>query len=122
NSVLVQDEVQADQPVDMTWNFHTDAKIEIVASRSAATLTRGGVELTVSIVSPPGAAFTAAPADAPPPQAKNKNVTNLSIALKQITDTRIVVRFTANPTDAADLSIKPLSDWVSSVENAGGQK
>ena len=52
NQVLVQDEIEASQPVNIVWNFHTKADIKINGNR--AILTQGKQTLEARILTPPG--------------------------------------------------------------------
>ena len=54
-AVLVQDTIQADQPVDVLWGMTTDA--DIALNGNSATLTKGGWTLEAEIQSPRHAVF-----------------------------------------------------------------
>ena len=56
-SVLVQDELELDQPREVTWGMNTEAEIKPEGPK--ATLTRWGATLQASVLSPPGAVFSA---------------------------------------------------------------
>ena len=51
--VLIQDEIEAIRPVEVVWNFHTRAHIEIHGGR--ASLSSGSSRIELQIVSPRGA-------------------------------------------------------------------
>ncbi len=51
--VVIEDEIEASSPVDVIWNFHTRAQVEIHGSR--ATLTSNTARLELQISNPPGA-------------------------------------------------------------------
>lgn len=109
--VLVQDEIAPATPVDVVWNFHTFAAVEIAANGRRAKLTRGGKTLEVRILAPAAARFSMIGAQAPPPNAPNPGVTNLVISLphQSVTET-IAVLFT-KPGDLTPPVVKPLSNW-----------
>lgn len=109
--VLVQDEITPAQPVDLAWNFHTFAKVEITSDGRSATLTQAGKTLHASILEPATARFSTASTEAPPPQEPNPGLTNLVIHIeKQSSPATIAVVFTAEG-DHATTHIKPLADW-----------
>jgi len=110
--VLLQDEITpASAPVDVVWNFHTFAAVQIAADGRSATLTREGKTLQARILSPDGAKFSTASTQTPPPQEPNPGLTNLIISLpQQAAPATIAVLFTA-PGDDTVPAIKPLSGW-----------
>jgi hypothetical protein len=58
-TVLVRDEIQASAPVDIVWNFHTQATISIDPTKTVATLTdpASGKTMVATILSPMNGAF-----------------------------------------------------------------
>jgi len=64
--LLVQDEVEADEPVEVVWHMHTDAKIELADEGRRAVLSQGGKRVTAHIGGASGAKFEIALADPPP--------------------------------------------------------
>lgn len=109
--VLVQDEIAPTAPVDVVWNFHTLAAVEIAKDGRSATLTQGSATLTARILSPAAAQFSTASAQAPPPNAANPGITNLVVRLaKQSNAETIAVVFT-KAGDKASPIVKPLSAW-----------
>lgn len=109
--VLVQDEIVPAMPVDLTWNFHTFAKVEIAPDGRSATLTQSGKTLRARIVEPAAVRFSTASTEAPPPQEPNPGLTNLVIHVdKQSSPATIAVVFTAEG-DHSTTHIKPLADW-----------
>ncbi|WP_309121564.1 discoidin domain-containing protein [Paenibacillus sp.] len=118
--VLVQDELQADEPADVWWFMHTPAAIEAGADGRSAILTIGGERMLARIVSPAaGAAFTIMDAEPlwtspDPQQSPNNSVRKLAIHLEGVTDLRLAVQFTplrdgGPAAEAADVT--PLSAW-----------
>jgi len=109
--VLVQDELEARQPVEVVWNFLTKAKIE--TGRDRATLTMGREKLEARILSPEGAKFEIVSANPPSPQHQQPNVHNLTVRLPaKTTQTRIAVLL--SPAGAAESapSLEPLEAWI----------
>jgi hypothetical protein len=111
NSVLVQDEITPAAPVDVVWNLHTFAQVQISTDGRSATLTQGGATLEARILSPAGAKFSTASTQPPAPQEPNPGLTNLIIPLtKQSAPETIAVVFTKSG-DRSRPSVKPLSTW-----------
>ena len=111
NSVLVQDEITPAAPVDVVWNFHTFAQVQISSDGRSATLTQGGATLEARILSPVGAKFSTTSTQPPAPQEPNPGLTNLIIPLpKQSGPQTIAVVFTKSG-DRSRPVVKPLSTW-----------
>jgi len=109
--MLVQDEFAPTAPVDVVWNLHTFAKVDIAKDGRSATLTQNGAILTARILSPAGAQFSTVATQPPPPQEPNPGLTNLVIPLaKQSAAQTIAILFTQSG-DNATPQIKPLSAW-----------
>ena len=109
--MLVQDEITPLKPVDVVWNYHTFASVEIAPDGRSATLTEGGATLKARILSPAGVKFSTVSTEAPAPQAANPGLTNLVISIsKQATPATIAVVFT-KPDDHAKPAIKKLAEW-----------
>ena len=108
--VLVEDEIEADRPVEVTWNFHTSAHIDIEASR--AVLSADSARLTLQIVEPRGARFGTISANPRPPQAQQPDVANLIIRLPGTRKTRLEVAITKGSNQVVP-ALGPLSQWVS---------
>lgn len=108
--VLVQDEVEAPEPVEIVWNFHTRAKIDLHGSR--ATLSQRKARMEARILSPEGARFEMISANPPPPQAQQPDVHNLVIRLpEKTTQTRIAVLLAAGDHVPAP-PLEPLGAWI----------
>ena len=109
--VLVQDELEARQPVEVVWNFLTKAKIEV--GRDRATLTMGREKLEARILSPEGAKFEIVSANPPSPQHQQPDVHNLTVRLPaKTTQTRVaVLLFPASAAESAP-SLEPLEAWI----------
>jgi hypothetical protein len=107
--ILVQDEVEAPKPVDVTWSMHTKAKVDIKGRD--ATLTVGKARLGARILEPEDAKFETKDANPPEPQAQNKDMTKLMVHLPdKVTRTRIVVLF--SQTIGAAPKVEPLEKWA----------
>ncbi len=119
--VLLQDEFVSDRPAEVWWFMHTEAKIELDATGTTASLQRGGKQLSARILSPPGATFTVMPAEPlptspqPPKQASNDRYRKLAIHLKDAKDLRLAVLFAPLGSDGkpapAPEKIVPLAQW-----------
>ena len=75
--VMIQDEIQADDPAEVWWFMHTKASVHIDADGRTATLQRGGKQLMARILSPSDAVFEVMPArplpTSPDPPGQNPN-------------------------------------------------
>ena len=121
NKALVQDEIQADKPVDLWWFMHTRASVSIESDGRVANLQQVGAQLRAEILSPPGAKFQimdAQPLPASPHpegQAKNERVRKLAIHLTGISDARLAVLLVPNPPrqeePAEAMKLSALSEW-----------
>jgi len=98
--VLVQDEVQSNEPVEAWWFMHTKADVQIGADASTAVLRQNGKRLQAKLLTPVSAQFTVKKArpllGSPDPkkQNKNKGIRKLSIHFEDMTDQRIAVLLT----------------------------
>jgi hypothetical protein len=116
--VLIQDEVTTKEPADVAWQMHTQAKARIADDGVSATLTRDGATLSAKLLSPAGATFELAPAPPPAPQvdkveaAQRPTMPKLVVRLAAVTDSRIVVLFTASGDAIAEPTIEPLEKWI----------
>ncbi|HLY63368.1 MAG TPA: heparinase II/III family protein [Terriglobia bacterium] len=108
NSVLIQDEVAPSRPVDIQWNFHTRANIELHGDR--AELELNNQRLEARILSPRGAKFEVVPSDPPPPEAQQPDVHNLIIRRHGGGNLRLTV-FIAEPQTQAP-KVEPLETWM----------
>jgi hypothetical protein len=121
NNVLVQDEIQADKPIELWWFMHTPASVSIEGDGHTATLQQVGAQLRAEILSPPGATFQimdAQPLPASPHperQAKNERVRKLAIHLTGISNTRLAVLLVPKPPKGEATGQTPklsaLSEW-----------
>lgn len=109
--MIVQDELTPAVPVDIVWNFHTFANVEISPDGRSATLTQAGETLHARILQPSDARFSTAGTQPPPPNAPNPGLTNLVIPIaRQSTPTTIAVVLTTSGDNSTPL-LKPLSTW-----------
>jgi Heparinase II/III-like protein len=108
--VLVQDELEAPRPVDVVWNFHTSAKVDLQGNR--AVLSQGKVQIKARILSPEGARFEAISANPPPPQRQQSDVSNLVIRLpKRTTNIRVSVLIDSVDSEFTP-PLEPLKKWM----------
>ncbi len=98
-SFTISDEIACRKPSTVWSFFHTEADVELAADRRSAALTDKGKRLTVKLAGPPGAAFTAMPAEPLPgsprieKQADNSRRRKLAIRLDEVTSATLTVRF-----------------------------
>jgi hypothetical protein len=119
--VLVQDEIQADQPVELWWFMHTQAGAKIANDGRAADLEQAGKRLRAEILSPAGATFQVSDAQPlpssphPDRQAKNEGIRKLAIHLTGISDCRLAVLLVPLSSDGQqsneETRLSALADW-----------
>lgn len=118
--VLIQDELVTDQPTDVWWFMHTEAKVELDTAGMTATLQRNGKRLAAQILSPAKARFEVMKAEPlsgsphPPKQANNDRYRKLAIHLTAVKDLRLAVLFIP-VTDGSKAKparkVTPLAEW-----------
>ena len=118
---MVQDEIQADEPIDLWWFMHTPASVRIEDDGHTAILEQVGTQLRAEILSPPGATFQIMDAEPlpasphPERQAKNERIRKLAIHLTGVSTTRLAVALTPNwplgERSAQDMKLSALSAW-----------
>src|SRR5205807_2020726 len=115
------DEVESNQPVEVVWNLHTPAKIEVASDGTAATLSQAGKTMAVKILSPAEAKFEIAAADpeptvkANPPQGRHPSLNTKKLIVKppeKVTELRLIVLLTPKDEVAARVNIEPLQEWM----------
>ena len=121
NKVLVQDEIQAPEPVELWWFMHTPASVQVGSDGRHATLRQSNAQLRAEILSPADAKFQvmeAAPLPTSPNpkgQAKIDRVRKLAIHLTGVSDSRIAVLLVPQSSKAARPgkapALSPLSQW-----------
>ena len=121
DKVLVQDEVQADKPVELWWFMHTPASVRIESDGRTANLQQVGAQLRAEILSPAGAKFQIMDAQPlptsphPERQAKNEHIRKLAIHLTGVSNTRLAVLLVPKLPKAEGTSQAPklsaLSEW-----------
>jgi hypothetical protein len=119
--VLIQDEIQAEKPVEVLWALHTAAEIRLGPYKRTASLSLGGARLAARILTPPEAVFKLLPA-LPAPlsphplgQSENRGVSKLTIHVQEVQSLRLAVELTpltAEPqTDLLEKRVTPLAQW-----------
>ena len=98
--VLIQDEIQADIPINLLWFMHTKADIKIEKDGKTAMLYQDGKRLWVKLLNPkPNYRFMLMNAeplpDSPNPkgQEKNTELKKLTIELKQVKNEQLDILF-----------------------------
>ena len=119
--VLVQDEVEAEEPADVWWFMHTQADVEVGEDGTSAVLTQGGKRLRATLLAPASARFTVMDArplpGSPDPEAQSQNegIRKLAVQLEGITDERIAVLLEPLRGDEAETDVRPevraLAEW-----------
>jgi hypothetical protein len=90
--VLIQDEVEASKPVELTWTMHTQAAVELLGDR--ALLSQGGAVLEARLMSPAGATFMVEDVEIAPPQQPASDVRRLLVKLPDVTSVQLAILFT----------------------------
>jgi len=116
--VVVRDEVEAKEPVEVVWNFHTPAAVRVQSGggEPVAILSQGGEEMEVRVLSPKGARFEVLPGD--PPQegghARRGKVSNLTVKLaEKVKEARVTVVISpVGEKVEASKEAKPLAQWI----------
>ncbi|NUQ65582.1 MAG: heparinase II/III family protein [Pirellulales bacterium] len=114
--VLLQDEVEARQPVDLWWFMHTAAAVQIGADGRGAVLEQEGKRLSVRLLAPADARFEVRPAEPlpsspnPDGQRNNREYRKLAVHLPETKSLRLAVLFQPGD-DAADVPVRPLAEW-----------
>lgn len=119
--IIVQDEIKLFASSTVWWNMHTRATIEVSRDGRTALLSQSGKQMRVSLISPAIGTFMAMKAEPLPEmyqneyQTKNVGIQRLSIKLKEVTTTTIMVEFTPIVTTsdltAATQPLIPLENW-----------
>ena len=88
--VVIQDMIQARQPVEALWGMVTATEIALDGAR--AELSERNQALSAEILSPEGAVFEIVSTTPPPPQAQNEGTRKLAVRLPdKVTDLRLAV-------------------------------
>jgi hypothetical protein len=121
DKVLVQDEIQADKPIELWWFMHTPVSVRIEDDGRTATLQQVGAQLRAEILSPADAKFQIMDAQPlptsphPERQAKNERIRKLAIHLTGISSTRLAVLLVPKPPEkdgtGRAVKLSTLSEW-----------
>jgi len=112
--VVVQDELEAPQPVEVLWGMVTDAEIKTDGSR--VELSKPGWKLSARILAPEGAVFDVVSTTPPPPQNPNPGCRKLVARLPDKTaGLRLVIAMTPHragePAPRLSWPGRPLAEW-----------
>jgi hypothetical protein len=116
NSVVVQDELQSEQPIELYWFAHTPATITLQDGRKKALLQMGGKKLIAEIISPANAAFEIMQPVLLPTSVSstgnnpNQGIRKLVIHLKGIRKTTLTV-ILYDESNAHKITLLPLEKW-----------
>ena len=114
--VLIQDEVRADQPLDVLWGMVTRAKVQ--ANGAGVVLEKNGKRLYGRILAPEGARFDTVGANPKPPERQQPDATKLVVRLPSKTKAvrlAVVLAPDAKALDAAG-AVAPLAQWPGRLE------
>jgi hypothetical protein len=119
--VLIQDEIEAEKPVEVLWALHTEADVRLSPDKRTAHLSQGQAGLAARILAPPEAVFKLSAARpgplSPHPrgQAENRGVSKLAISVPEVQDLRLAVLLTpltGEPgPEFVETKITPLAQW-----------
>lgn len=109
--VMIEDEIEATNPVEIVWGMHTPAEINLDAA--TAILKQGAESVRARIIEPAGAKFEVVSAQpATPDENQNRGVRKLVIRLAEKTkDLRLVVVIETG-TKTNTISPEPLARWI----------
>lgn len=122
SQVLLQDEIEANEPAELWWFMHTQAAVEIESDGTTAVLSQNGKRLWARIVAgPDDAEFTVMDAEPLPTspvgddQDPNRDIRKLTIHLTDVEDTRLAVLFVPLDENEEPLTgmpqVEPLEAW-----------
>jgi hypothetical protein len=80
SEILIVDEIEAVQPVEVTWQLHTPVEVEI--SDRTAWLTQNGDKLRMGVLQPEEAILEVQEVQIPPPQNLVKDIRKIKARLK----------------------------------------
>jgi hypothetical protein len=115
-SILIQDEIETQSPVDIAWAMHTRAEIKLDGNK--AELLLHGKTMHARILSPANARFESVEIDLKPPQNSTKGIRKLVARLPEKTaQTRLAIAFSPAPDGFGNhrfenIQIKPLAEWI----------
>ncbi len=114
-AVLIQDEIEAAEPVEAVWQMHTPAGIQL-SGRRAVLSQPNTADLEALLLEPESSVFEVVSAAQPPPQNPNTGIMKLRVRLpEKVTSCRIVVLIRpARLSDTPPPRITSLSDWKAS--------
>lgn len=90
--VVIQDEIETTEPVEVVWNLHTPANVDL--SGSTATLTLDDAQLRMVVVEPENVVLDVHEVKLSPPQNPIEGIWKITVRPEgKVKSTRIVVRF-----------------------------
>jgi hypothetical protein len=97
----------------------TQAEVKVDGAR--ATLEQGGKRLHLSVLAPEGAAVEVTGASPPPPQKQQPDVHRIVVRLPgKVGAAQVAVRLsTADPAQAAAVTVRPLRQWEGWLRREG---
>ena len=122
--VYIEDEIEAREPVEVTWHLHTDAKVDV--DGTIATLSQpaqgklAAAAMRAKVLSPAGAKFQVIDANPAPPQHPAPKTKDLMIRLSEkVKEVRIVVVIGPVGEESPDKAVRPLSEWGKTQDGTG---
>jgi hypothetical protein len=91
--VLIQDEIEAKEPVEVSWNMHTPAKVKVQGTK--AILKQENSTLILEVLEPEGAVVELHQVSVPPPQRPIEGICKIIVRpTSKVRSARIVIRLT----------------------------
>ncbi len=109
--VLMVDEIEASRDLQVAWTMHTLA--DVTTSGTTATLSQGGKQVEVRLLSPSGATFSSQAVNLNPPQEPTDGVRKLQVRLSGVSSTTIRVLFVPEGASTDSVDPRPLASWQS---------
>jgi hypothetical protein len=110
STVVIEDEVEAAEPVEVQWQMLTRAEAKLGGSRAA--LEEKGKTLYLAILEPKGAVFEVTGANPPPPEKQQPDVHKLVVRLpEKVKSVRIVVLFSTTGATTLPPEVQALKAW-----------
>ena len=116
-SILIQDEIEAEKPLDVEWLMHTNAQVEIKGD--TALLSMDNRELRIQVLAPEECKWLVKPVDLQPPQRPTPDTRKLILQFRTTPPlTRIAVLLSGESDNAGYQKVTPLKalkDWPSVI-------
>jgi len=130
STIIVQDEVKSDEPIELYTFYHTKAEIELSNDKKTAILSQNGKKLKVTLASPSNAEFKIMAPESVIPELKNDGGSDrsaykkLGVHVMDSTDTTISVVFRSVYDGVAEPELpelKALDMWYAYLQQKTAQ-